>query len=515
MSETSRRVARNASYSLAGNAVAFVAGTAGSIVLARLLGPRGLGTYALVLSSTGIMGMLVRLSIPHATTKYVAEYAARGERDTVARILGTLARLEVGMALLVAGPAILLASWLEGVFQAPGFAWAFRIAAVGLLPGAVGGVATAALAGFQDFRRQTQISVARTIVVFVTTVGLVVGGTGVVGAVGAFVVGGVFAGVVSWRMVLNHHVHVSFRKTPLPTAARAKLRRYAPAVGAVLFLDAVVWQRSEVFFLGIFRTPQEVAWYAVAFGVATTVTRLFPRALTTVLAPVASGLYGAADRPGMRTLFRVGSRYLTMLVAPFVVGGAVLARPLLTTVYGPEYAPAAAVFPLLLLGAGFGAVGSVTAGIQKGIERQDLVLKVALAATLLNVGLDVSLIPLWGVVGAAIASTAAQAGAVIAGIVLTVPLVSVRFPLGSCLRIAAGAGVMGAVAFVVVRIADGPGGLVAALLSGAIVYPGALLATGAVDHEDIARLEAAGDLLPRLLRPGYGGLLRVAGKWAT
>lgn len=515
MSETSRRVARNASYSLAGNAVAFAAGTAASIVLARLLGPRDLGTYALVLSSTGIMGMVVRLSVPHSTTKYVAEYAGRGEPDTVARIVGTLARFEVGMALLVAGPALLLASWFESLFQAPGFSWAFRIAAIGLLPGAVGGVAKAALAGFQDFKRETQISVASTIFLFLTTVGLVAGGAGVAGAVGALVATGAFGGVVSWLAVRRHHVRVPFRKTVLPAPARVKLRRYAPVVGVVLFLDAVVWQRSEVFFLGIFRSPREVAWYAVAFGVAATVTRLLPRALTVVLAPAASGLYGAADRSGMRALFRTGSRYLTMVTAPFVVGGAVLAHPLLKTVYGPEYAPAAAAFPLVLLGAGFGAVGSVTAGIQNGIERQDLVLKVAVAATVLNVGLDVALIPRWGVIGAAVANMAAQAGAVIAGIVLTVPLLGVRFPLGSCLRVAAAAGVMGAVAHTVIRTTGGPGGLVAALLAGAVVYPGALLATGAVGHEDLARLEAAGDVLPRPFRPGYGGMLRLAGRWTA
>lgn len=513
MSGTSSRVARNASYTFGGNLVAFVAGAVASVVLARMLRPAQLGTYALVLMAAGVMAMLVTTGIPHAATKYVAEYDARGERETALRVLGALARVEIAMAVAVGTIAFVSAPWLERSFGAPGFAPAFRIAAAALPVTTLAGLILAGLQGVQDYRRITLISLVGTVVLFSGTIGLLVVGAGVPGAIGAFAITGALTATLGAGALRKHGL--SLFRASLPSVSIAKLRRYVPAVGAVLLLDAVVWQRSEVLFLGVFRSREEVAWYALAFGIAATVMRLIPRALAFVLPPVASGLYGRGDPVGMQVLFRTGSRYLAILAAPLVVGGAVVAEPLLVNVYGEGYRRAALVLPLLMLAAGVGAVGSVTASIQNGIERQDLVLKVALAATAVNLGLDVWLIPAWGIVGAAVANLVAQTGAVIAGIVVSAPLVGVSFPAGDCLRALAAAGATGVVAYPVVATVRGVAGVVVGVLAGALAYPPALLAVGVLRAEDLERLDSVRELVPARLRPGYGGLVRLAGRWAA
>lgn len=514
MSTVAERVTRNASYSLVGSIFAFVAGVVASVALARLLAPPQLGSFALVLSAGGLMGMLVTLGIPHAATKYVAEYVSRGERGTAGTVLVALGRLEVGLAVAVGVLGFLLAPRLGEAFDAPGFVPAFRIGAAALVPGVLAGLAQAGLQGLQDYRRVTLISLATTTFLLASTVGLLAAGGGVVGAVAAIAATSVLATTLNIR-ALRGQLDLPVGRGSLPPAARAKLRRYIPAVSAVLLLDAVVWQRSEVFFLGLFRTPREVAWYALAFGVAATVMGLLPRAVSAVLAPVASGLYGGSDRVGLRTLFLTGSRYMVILACPIVVGGALLARPLLITVYGAEYAPAAMAFPLVLLGAGFGAVGAVTASIQTGMERQGTVLKVAVAATVVNLALDVALIPRWGVVGAAVANAVAQTGAVVAGIAITARLVGAGFPLRDSLRAMVSAGGVGAAAYVLARTVSGPAGLAAAVAVAALLYPVALLATRALRTEDLARLLAVRAVLPQRLRRGYGGLLRLAERWAS
>lgn len=515
MSTVAERVTRNASYSLAGSTVAFVAGLVASVALARLLTPPELGSFALVLSAGGVMGMLVTLGIPHAATKYVAEYVARGDRATAGSVLTALGRLEVGVALAMGTLGFLLAPWLGDVFRAPDFVPAFRIGAVALVPAVLAGMAQAGLQGLQDYRRVTMISLVSTAFLLASTVGLLSAGAGVVGAVAAIAATGVVATVLSVGALRRHLDVPAVGRGSLPTAARAKLRRYVPAVSAVLLLDTVVWQRSEVFFLGVFRTPREVAWYALAFGVAATVMRLLPRAVSAVLAPVASGMYGASDGAGLQTLFRTGSRYIVILASPIVVGGALLARPLLTTVYGAEYGPAAVALPLVLLGAGFGAVGSVSAGIQSGVERQDTVLKIAVIATVVNLALDVALIPGWGVAGAAAANAVAQTGAVVAGIAVTARLVGVGFPVGDCMRVLVSAGGAGAGAYAVAGAVRGPAGLAAAVGAAALLYPVALLTTRALRAEDLGRLRAVREVLPSRLRSGYGGLLRLAARWAS
>lgn len=503
------RVARNASYSLVASFIAFVAGLVSSVVIARLLGPAELGIYALVLSMGGVMGMIVMLGIPHAITKYVAEYEARGERDTAAALLASLTRFTSAVAIGVGVVAFAAAPWLERSFDADGFAAGLRIAAIGLLPGALGGIAGAGLAGFQDYRRTMRISLAGTIFLFVTTVSLLAAGAGVLGAVAALAISGGFVGVLTWRG-LSHHMRVPLLRGRPPDPARVKLRRYVPPVTAVLVLDAIVWQRSEVFFLGVYRSAREVAWYGLAFGISVTVMKLLPRAASAVLAPVASGFYGADDLPGTRQLFITGSRYITILAAPVVVGGSVLAYPLIATIYGEGYAPAATVLPIVLLAAGFGAIGSVTAAIQTGIERQDLVLKVAGVAALVNIALDFGLIPTLGILGAAIANAVAQVGAVVGGIVLTRRVIGAPFPVVGCLRVTAAAVITGGVAYpVTALLGSRVTGVLAGVIAGAAVYPAALIVCGGIITDDLERLRALREVLPRWLRSGYSRLLGI------
>lgn len=513
MSRTAERVARNASWSLASGVVAFAAGAVSSVVLARLLGPRDLGTYALVLSMGGAVSLLVTLALPQAVMKYVAEFEARNDRETVRRMLGAVARYQVAASVVAGAAAALAAPALERVFGAPGFASALRLAMLGLVPATLAALVIAALQGLQDYRRAALISLSSTSLYFVTTVALLAAGAGVMGAVGAGVATSVLTAILAVRGIRLHLGSVALRGA-VPQIASRKLRRYVPSLTAVLVLDAVVWQRSEIFFLGIYRGAREVGWYALAFGAATILMRLVPRALSHVLPPVASGYYGADDLEGMKTLFRLGGRYLTILTAPLVAGGVLLAGPMLTLVYGKEYRPAAAAFSILLVGAGLGAVGSVAAGIQTGMERQGQVLRIALGATAANLALDVLLIPSGGILGAATASTLAQAGAVVPGILLTRRMVGTGFPVGDCARAVAAAALSAAVGYAVSIGWPGPAGLLAAVGAGALVYLPGLLLFRALRTEDFDRFRSLVGILPSPVQRGYGGLLRLAERWA-
>jgi O-antigen/teichoic acid export membrane protein len=147
------------------------------------------------------------------------------------------------------------------------------------------------------------------------------------------------------------------------------------------------------------------------------------------------------------------------------VGGAVLAQPIILTLYGPSYEPAGVALailiwdvPLLLLAAFF---GNVTAAL--GLERPAF--KVYLACTGLNVAINVLLIPQYGMIAASAATLISDGSA----LALFFILLHKRIELGQVWpilgRVALAAGLMGVVVWL-----TRPLGWPVAMASGMVSY---------------------------------------------
>ena len=90
------------------------------------------------------------------------------------------------------------------------------------------------------------------------------------------------------------------------------------------------------------------------------------------------------------------------------VGIAVLAGVLVQVLYGADYAPAVPVIRVLVWYTGFSYLGAVRDIWLLGENKQNLLWKINLCGVLCNVVLNLLLIPVWGMLGAAAASLATQ-----------------------------------------------------------------------------------------------------------
>ena len=124
-----------------------------------------------------------------------------------------------------------------------------------------------------------------------------------------------------------------------------------------------------------------------------------------VVAPYAARLNAQGDQQKLQKLVRRTAQSAVAFALPVVVLLAVAGDRLLITLFGSEFA--GAYWPLLILAlgqlanAGFGATGMLLN--MTGFER-DVTRVVAIAAGL-NVVLNLALIPIFGVIGAAIATS--------------------------------------------------------------------------------------------------------------
>jgi len=207
-------------------------------------------------------------------------------------------------------------------------------------------------------------------------------------------------------------------RTRLPEALSSRLTSYNRAVAVLLVLNTVVWERSELLFLGRFQGPDQVAFYALPFALTEKVVDLIPGALLGVLLP---GLTYAQsiDPARFNAMFRDAIRYLAMLTLPICLLGIPLAPIIIRLLYGSEYSGAVIVLQILLVAVVFAVLGQASRAALLGMESQSWLLKTGLVAALVSIGLDLLLIPRYGAIGAAIANTTVQG---IWALAISVPL---------------------------------------------------------------------------------------------
>jgi O-antigen/teichoic acid export membrane protein len=395
------KVAVGSAWSLASVGVTLIASLAATPFVLRGLGPEAYGVYSIVQVMIGYLAV-ADIGMGDASTRFAAASFARGERQEEASAIWTSLVIEAIVALplvaaviLFAKPIVVHALRLPPDLQQAAAA-ALSVAALGFLAKNAATVFNTPQMVRLRFRSVALINT----VCGVLQIGLVplviwLGG----GLVGAVV-------VVASANALNLILHFQRARVLLPELARPAPRRVLARpmlrFGVALVVSAFVitlLTQTEKLFLARFDSARAVAYYAVAFTLATIVA-IIPRAVKGALFPAFSQLEGSAvDR-----LYGQAIRHLSLVVAPIAVAMCLIAEPFLRIWAGAEYARHSLwPFYVLLAGNAVGALAHVPTVLLKGQGRADVIARIQLLEVIPFLVTAALFTRWWGAIGAAAA----------------------------------------------------------------------------------------------------------------
>jgi O-antigen/teichoic acid export membrane protein len=257
---------------------------------------------------------------------------------------------------------------------------------------------------------------------------------------------------------------------------------------AITYVLTTVYFKLDVPILQHFRSYAEVGWYTFAYRPFEALL-FIPATLRTVVFPVLSIYYRNAPNRVLASaekLFKI----LAIMGWPITVGLFLLAQQFSDLLN--LFPQSAAALRILALAIVFMFVDNTFAAVLNAIDRQKLFAYVALSGLVINLSLNIVLIPRFGYIGASWATVATEIGLVITGwLALRSVLGSVRV-LALCWRPLIAGAVMGGF----VALANPHGRLALLLVTGlaAVIYAAMLLVLRTADAEE--RL-----ILRRALRP--------------
>jgi O-antigen/teichoic acid export membrane protein len=382
-----RSAVATAAMKVGATGIAFLA----SLLYARVLGPHDFGLYAYVIAWTAVLTIPASLGFPQYL---VREGSKRPEQ------IGWLQRWADKRVLMTGVSAGLLLSAAMLLPQAAGARWLFVLAAPIPLLANMSAVRQALLQAYGWIVRSQWPQL-----VFAPTLALLL-------LAGLWLWRGTFSAAdVVVATVVAALIQLAINVAQLGYAKRGHdgggVRPRAGVRDALPFMWInamyLVMSRIDLILLGSLKGASEAGIYAIAARAAEFVP-FFLLAVNTSMGPKVSHLYHAGERATLQRLATASARRLTWITLPLALALIVLAHPVLHFFYGGRFTEGAIALQILTVAQFFTIVSGPVGIILNMTNHAHESAKAFAAGAVLNLLLNLLLIPSFGYTGAATAT---------------------------------------------------------------------------------------------------------------
>ena len=162
-----------------------------------------------------------------------------------------------------------------------------------------------------------------------------------------------------------------------------------------------VMKQSEIFFLKVLTTNENVALFSIPFNLYIAITTLIPGILLNVLLPIFSKQKGTNSESKKLYLLEKSIRYISYLTIPITAYVYVFSEEIIVFIYGDKYYESAFVLSIIIIGLYVGSSIAVFNSYMISTNRANLLMWITIISSILTLALDYTLISLYSLDGAA------------------------------------------------------------------------------------------------------------------
>ncbi|HRI87756.1 MAG TPA: oligosaccharide flippase family protein [Candidatus Hydrogenedentes bacterium] len=406
-----RVIARNTLWNVAGRAWDAIAALFLTPYIVWKLGLEEYGVWGLVAAFSGYIGLL-DLGFGSGYAKFIAEYAARGERRRISKLISTALVLYAGIGIALAALcfpflayATLKLAGLMGVPEANAHDLVFLVQcsfAMFLIGNCVAPF-TSIQAGLQRMDVTNAVGFFMSLVKVIATVAFLENGMGLRGLMyGAALVLAVYA-VAS--LIIAFWLLPELRISPTLFRAHefTQLYRYGWRAQVARLSNLITFETDIIVVGLLYRQMGLAGAYKAGVELANKVRQLPVMFLGAIL-PAASDLDARDDSARLQRLYRVGTKYIAAITIPLALFSAAAADTIMRAWLGDVMPEAAWVFRLIVIGYAANVLQGPGVSVALGRGRPDVQMNAGLIAMFSNIALTVALAFAMGYIGIAAAT---------------------------------------------------------------------------------------------------------------
>jgi len=464
-----RRVLEKFRFAFIAEIISVISGGVLMIALARLLNPDGYGLFTLSLSVLGVAKLFSKLGFAESASRYIAEYKEKDPtmipKILVSSLIMTICSISISYITLYLFRGRI--SSLMGEAQLSAF---IEVGVVFIVLGTLSSFFRKVLQGFEFIEvASVALSIER-ITRVILSVGFVLLGYGAIGALIGYSISFILTVLIGSVYICQHLLNISKLDKYIFNNMARRIFEYSLPL-SITNASGVIEKRSDILLIGYFLGPTYVAYYTVSKQM-TEFTNAPVSAYGYTVSPMYSSEQSKDNKLSPGELYEDSLKGVLFLYMPAALGIAILAEPTLSVILGEEYIEAAPILAILSVLALLKAITSVTSSGLDYLGRAKDRAKIKTVMAVINIILNILLLPVIGVIGAAIATVVSYSIYTAFNISIMYDELKISFQriANPVFRLLFVCVMMSVVVYYTSNQIEGASGLVISILSGVLVW---------------------------------------------
>lgn len=376
------------------------------ILIARGVGPNAYGQLSIALMIVGIGTTISYLSVGSALKKYIPEFRSRNEPGKIKGLLISSIEISLPLTLLVAFSILLGSEVIAGFFGIEKLAPLLKIMSISVITINITSLFFDTTIGFNKIAYKTLTTeILQSIIQIVVTGILLLAGFGVMSAAWGWLAGSAISALIGILVVEKKIGPILLSNQKKVPQHKEIIRFSAPLLFSGLLATLMGWADTGI--LGYYMTDYQVGLYNAALPTAMLI--LIPHQAIGSLAISSFSELKERNSESLEDSIQKATGWVLTLVIPTFLLLLLYSEEVLRLLFGQTYTTAYLALSILAVGYLVDASVGMVGNLLKSLGNTKYLLYNNSAALLLNLILNLALIPHIGIIGAAIATASSTA----------------------------------------------------------------------------------------------------------
>jgi Membrane protein involved in the export of O-antigen and teichoic acid len=385
-----RIIAKNTSFLLISQIISYIFTFFITIYAARYFGAGTFGIWSIALSITGIFGIFADLGMSTLMVREVSRDLSLSDK-----FISNIILIKVILSILTLGLIIITVNIIGYPEIVKNVVY---IVTVSVIMGSFSGILGAI---FQANEKMEYISLSTILSSIVMLLG-----TAIMIFYNLNIIFFAFFNIISTGLVSAYILIKYVQKFSLPKL-KIDFDFWKPLIKeswpfGITALSGMLYNYIDSIMLSILQGSEVVGWYSAAYRLML-ILLFVPNAVNTAIFPVMSQFY-ASSKDSLKLMNEKYFKYMIILGVPLGVGVTILADKIILFIFGSGYTQSIVALQILIWTIVITFASAPFMQLLQSINKQLVITKISVISAVINVGLNLFLIPKFSYIGASLAT---------------------------------------------------------------------------------------------------------------
>ncbi|NQE53596.1 putative flippase AglR [ANME-1 cluster archaeon GoMg3.2] len=403
VNQSLQKIAKGTGIIFIGTIIGMLLGFVGRIIIVRYITQTEYGIYCLALVIISIFATISTLGLSEGSTRYIAYFRGKKEEGKVKGIISSSIKIAIVASISLATISFFISDFIStSIFHAPDLSTPLKIFSIAIPFTVLITVFISIFRGFDRVEPHVYFqNILRNVLFILFLIAVVLFGLSFLGVIYAYVFSIAVTGIAFVIYMLKRSPLVIGKVSAGNPMTKELLFFSVPLLAVSMLMMVMSW--TDTLMLGYFKTPDVVGLYNAALPLANLLL-IFSTSMSFIYIPIITQLYAKHLIDDVKRNYIILTKWTLLLTSPIFFVFFLFPDVVLDLLFGSRYIGASVALQFLALGFFLNISLGFTYNLLIVIGENKFPMFAYVISAIINVILNIILIPPMGIVGASIAS---------------------------------------------------------------------------------------------------------------